>query len=149
MYDLDNDGYISRQDLIEVLTAIYAMIGSAVEFNDSEATPERRTEKIFQLMDLDRDDRLSLDEFISGVQNDKLLMRLLTLNTHPSHNHQHQQSCCPPDSLINGSNDNKILSTVNTCHYSTDDGNDVHDHDHCTDRYRRRLFVKISSMGYL
>ncbi|CAH8864531.1 unnamed protein product [Trichobilharzia szidati] len=72
MYDLDNDGYISRQDLIEVLTAIYAMVGSAVEFTDSEATPERRTEKIFQLMDLDGDNRLSLDEFINGVQNDNI-----------------------------------------------------------------------------
>ncbi|CAH8584248.1 unnamed protein product [Heterobilharzia americana] len=92
MYDLDNDGYISKQDLIEVLSAIYSMIGSAVEFTDSEATPERRAEKIFQLMDLDGDDRLSLDEFINGVQCDKLLIQLLTLNTYPPHCYYQNQN---------------------------------------------------------
>ncbi|CAH8589376.1 unnamed protein product [Schistosoma intercalatum] len=110
MYDLDNDGYISKQDLIEVLTAIYAMVGSAVEFNVTDSTPEKRAEKIFQLMDLDRDNRLSLDEFINGVKCDKLLMRLLTFNTHPLH-HQHS------DCLMNGSNDNKGWSCTDT-HYN-------------------------------
>ncbi|KAK4468702.1 hypothetical protein MN116_007882 [Schistosoma mekongi] len=117
MYDLDNDGYISRQDLVEVLTAIYAMIGSAVEFSESDSTPEKRTEKIFQLMDSDRDNRLSLDEFINGVKCDKLLMRLLTFNTHPLH-HPHS------DHLVNGLNGNKGLSCKNTrhhCHHQSDD----------------------------
>ncbi|CAH8613028.1 unnamed protein product [Heterobilharzia americana] len=118
MYDLDNDGYISKQDLIEVLSAIYSMIGSAVEFTDSEATPERRTEKIFQLMDLDGDDRLSLDEFINGVQCDKLLIQLLTLNTYPPHCYYQNQNVYYSD-FHTGSNDNKFSSTGNT--YQLDD----------------------------
>ncbi|CAH8546209.1 unnamed protein product [Schistosoma turkestanicum] len=130
MYDLDNDGYISKQDLVEVLTAIYAMVGSAVEFHATDSTPEKRVEKIFQLMDLDRDDRLSLDEFINGVKCDKLLMRLLTLNT-TTHStggggggHQHCDQtmnnglgCCTPTTPTNTSTTHNPQSndTNNDC----------------------------------
>ncbi|KAH8874171.1 Neurocalcin like [Schistosoma japonicum] len=122
MYDLDNDGYISRQDLVEVLTHIIPCTWDnlSILIRICLLTEQKRTEKIFQLMDSDRDNRLSLDEFIDGVKCDKLLMRLLTFNTHPLHR-QHSNN------LVNGLNGNKGLSYKNTRHH-------CHQSDNCTEK---------------
>ncbi|KAA3674813.1 uncharacterized protein DEA37_0003840 [Paragonimus westermani] len=80
MYDLDSDGFISRQDLCDVLSSIYALIGSTIKLPEDETTPERRLDKIFNQMDVDHDGRLSFDEFADGLKSDKLLFQLLTMN---------------------------------------------------------------------
>ncbi|VDP91294.1 unnamed protein product [Echinostoma caproni] len=57
------------------------MIGTAIKLPEDEATPERRSEKLFNQMDTDRDDRLSLEEFTLGVKSDDMMLRVLAMNT--------------------------------------------------------------------
>jgi len=51
LYDLDGDGFITREEMFQVVSAIYKMVGEAVKLDEDEDTPEKRVDNIFRYMD--------------------------------------------------------------------------------------------------
>ncbi|KAK9392305.1 Neuronal calcium sensor 1 [Crotalus adamanteus] len=62
LYDLDNDGYITRNEMLDIVDAIYQMVGNTVELPEEENTPEKRVDRIFAMMDKNADGKLTLQE---------------------------------------------------------------------------------------
>lgn len=74
IYDIDGNGYISQSELFSILKAVEKMAGAINE----EAFSKSRVMNIFNKMDVNHDDKLSMEEFLTGAQEDESLVKLLT-----------------------------------------------------------------------
>ncbi|CAH2316003.1 neuronal calcium sensor 1 [Pelobates cultripes] len=74
LYDLDNDGFITRNEMLDIVDAIYQMVGNTVELPEEENTPEKRVDRIFAMMDKNSDGKLTLQEFQEGDHSPQLCM---------------------------------------------------------------------------
>uniref|UniRef100_A0A0N4Z797 Neuronal calcium sensor 1 n=1 Tax=Parastrongyloides trichosuri TaxID=131310 RepID=A0A0N4Z797_PARTI len=80
LYDVDKDGFITKEEMIDIVEAIYSMIGNMLELPKDEDTPEKRVEKIFATMDLNYDGKLTREEFKQGSKNDPWIVQALTID---------------------------------------------------------------------
>ncbi|XP_059378538.1 neuronal calcium sensor 1-like isoform X1 [Carassius carassius] len=79
LYDLDNDGYITRDEMLNIVDAIYQMVGNTVDLPEEENTPEKRVDRIFAVMDKNADGKLTLQEFQEGSKADPSIVQALSL----------------------------------------------------------------------
>uniref|UniRef100_A0A670KF38 Neuronal calcium sensor 1 n=1 Tax=Podarcis muralis TaxID=64176 RepID=A0A670KF38_PODMU len=88
LYDLDNDGYITRNEMLDIVDAIYQMVGNTVELPEEENTPEKRVDRIFAMMDKVR--------CIQTLSHLEATIQKLPgpFSLPPSHTRDHNQ--CPP-----------------------------------------------------
>lgn len=83
IYDLDGDGMIDKREMKSTLFSIYELIGEDVKQLRRTRTTEKKVDYIFQKLDLNRDNYITLNEFIDGCLKDEYLRELLntTFNT--------------------------------------------------------------------
>nr|XP_037270096.1 frequenin-1-like [Rhipicephalus microplus] len=80
LYDLDNDGFVTRSEMLDIVTAIYVLHGKA-GLADTDAAgvdiPRKRVDQLFAKLDTDADARISREEFCEGFKTDPLIRRAL------------------------------------------------------------------------
>ncbi|CAF1339319.1 unnamed protein product [Rotaria magnacalcarata] len=74
MYDIDRNGYIEKKEMKKIMDAIYDLLGEEKRGSNS---PEMKVDQIFSKMDINSDQKLSKDEFVSGCLQDDYLRKLL------------------------------------------------------------------------
>jgi len=77
VYDVNHNGFISREEMLQIIESIYKLVENVAEFSEDEATPEMRVAKFMDLMDKDKDGQLSLKEFLKGAKTCPTVVRIL------------------------------------------------------------------------
>lgn len=80
LYDLDKDGYITRDEMLKIVEAIYSMVGNIIDLPKDEDTPEKRVTKIFKQMDKNKDGKLTMEEFREGSKCDPWIVQALAID---------------------------------------------------------------------
>lgn len=80
MYDDDGNGYITKDEMVDIIASIFKMVGddSLEEGNSAE----ERTENIFAMMDDNGDGKLTMEEFVEGAKKDPSIVQILQSSQH-------------------------------------------------------------------
>lgn len=73
VYDLDGNGFITREEMQEILESLYKVLKNDL---DNKEKAKLKTDEYFTIMDLNHD-KISYDEFVKGAQKDQSLVNFL------------------------------------------------------------------------
>ncbi|XP_029924680.1 Kv channel-interacting protein 1b isoform X1 [Myripristis murdjan] len=79
LYDINRDGYINREEMTEIVRAIYDMMGKYTYPAIKGDVPQQHVDAFFQKMDKNKDGVVTLEEFIVACQEDEMMMRSMQL----------------------------------------------------------------------
>ncbi|KAG8591562.1 hypothetical protein GDO81_000217 [Engystomops pustulosus] len=74
LYDINKDGYITKEEMLDIMKAIYDMMGKCTYPLVREDTPKQHVENFFQKMDINKDGVVTIEEFIESCQKDENIM---------------------------------------------------------------------------
>ncbi|XP_017782266.1 PREDICTED: Kv channel-interacting protein 2-like [Nicrophorus vespilloides] len=82
LYDLDGDGMITKNEMVDVVTSIYEMLGRSTQPAVEVGSAKEHVEKIFHLIDSNKDGVVTIEELIQWCSRDEEVLRSLeTLDT--------------------------------------------------------------------
>ncbi|XP_062339819.1 calsenilin-like isoform X1 [Osmerus eperlanus] len=79
LYDINKDGYVTKEEMLAIMTSIYDMMGRYTSPSVRDDDPVEHVEKFFQKMDRNRDGVVTIDEFIETCQKDENIMASMQL----------------------------------------------------------------------
>ena len=75
IYDVDGDGYVTKREMEDIIRSVYKMYADS-RLGRKE-TPEQRTARIFEKFDLNKDGKLTIEEFKTGARSDPFLVLMM------------------------------------------------------------------------
>ncbi|KAG7458890.1 hypothetical protein MATL_G00225410 [Megalops atlanticus] len=79
LYDINKDGYITKEEMLDIMRAIYDMMGRCTYPMLKDEAPRQHVELFFQKMDKNKDGVVTIDEFIDCCQKDENIMKSMQL----------------------------------------------------------------------
>ncbi|XP_032847215.2 calsenilin isoform X2 [Tyto alba] len=74
LYDINKDGYITKEEMLEIMKSIYDMMGRCTHPTLRDSAPAEHVELFFQKMDRNGDGVVTFEEFLETCQKDKDIM---------------------------------------------------------------------------
>ena len=79
VYDINGDGFITRNEMLEIYLAVHKMIGDQKLCLEEASKPiEALVDDIIRRLDKDLDGKLSLEEFVEGSKNNPTIISKLS-----------------------------------------------------------------------
>ncbi|XP_076669451.1 hippocalcin-like protein 4 isoform X2 [Andrena cerasifolii] len=75
-YDINGDGYITRKEMLVIMSAIYEMLHNG---QTVQRMVDRHVDKVFERMDADKDGVISREEFMNSCKNDSIIQNQLAM----------------------------------------------------------------------
>ena len=80
MYDLDGNGYISREEMQTIMESFYKLVGGLVTFSgNSYSSPSEFVDSFFEAMDTNSDGKISVEEYKAGALKNPDIVKGLKL----------------------------------------------------------------------
>ncbi|XP_038641627.1 calsenilin-like [Scyliorhinus canicula] len=79
LYDINKDGYITKEEMLAIIQSIYDMMGRYTYPILHQDAPIEHMERFFQKMDRNQDGVVTIDEFIQTCQKDETIMQSMQL----------------------------------------------------------------------
>ncbi|XP_076367731.1 A-type potassium channel modulatory protein KCNIP1-like isoform X2 [Tachypleus tridentatus] len=79
LYDINGDGYITKDEMFRIVTAVYDLMGKAVEPLADDLTTRERAEQVFQKLDLNKDGIVTFDEFLDSCTQDENITKSMNI----------------------------------------------------------------------
>ncbi|NXP67584.1 KCIP2 protein, partial [Chloropsis cyanopogon] len=79
LYDLNKDGCITKEEMLDIMKSIYDMMGKYTYPAMREEAPWEHVENFFQKMDRNKDGVVTIEEFLESCQKDENIMRSMQL----------------------------------------------------------------------
>uniref|UniRef100_I3NA18 Potassium voltage-gated channel interacting protein 3 n=1 Tax=Ictidomys tridecemlineatus TaxID=43179 RepID=I3NA18_ICTTR len=79
LYDINKDGYITKEEMLAIMKSIYDMMGRHTYPILREDAPLEHVERFFQKMDRNQDGVVTIDEFLESCQKDENIMSSMQL----------------------------------------------------------------------
>ncbi|XP_041766292.1 Kv channel-interacting protein 4-like isoform X4 [Anopheles merus] len=73
LYDINHDGKITREEMTDIVTAIYELMGARDDGGTDEVNIKNKVDTIFQKMDTNRDGVITIEEFLDCCRKDQLI----------------------------------------------------------------------------
>ncbi|XP_069733524.1 calsenilin [Phaenicophaeus curvirostris] len=74
LYDVNKDGCITKQEMLEIMKSIYDMLGRSTYPPPRDGAPAEHVELFFQKMDRNGDGVVTFEEFLETCQQDEDIM---------------------------------------------------------------------------
>ncbi|XP_053407400.1 Kv channel-interacting protein 4-like isoform X5 [Mercenaria mercenaria] len=79
LYDINGDGIITKDEMTDIVGAIYEMMGRFTLPVVEEYSAREHVDKVFSKMDLNKDGVISFEEFMDSCRMDENIVRGMTL----------------------------------------------------------------------
>ncbi|XP_029718708.2 Kv channel-interacting protein 4 isoform X1 [Aedes albopictus] len=73
LYDINHDGKITREEMTDIVTAIYELMGEREDGGTDDVQIKNKVDIIFQKMDSNRDGVITIEEFLDCCRKDKII----------------------------------------------------------------------------
>ncbi|CAL4120804.1 unnamed protein product, partial [Meganyctiphanes norvegica] len=79
LYDINGDGYITKEEMLDIVTAIYSLMGRNTVPTLEENTTQDHVDRIFEKLDMNGDGVVTMEEFMEICTTDETIRNSMTI----------------------------------------------------------------------